>query len=129
MNERTYLVVAQYRHRSPYDDELGERYHFPRKYYSQLNLPNIQFVYFEPEKRGEGVYFGCGEIGDISPDPKNPDHFFATILNYRPFAKLVSRLDELGLPRESGPFFNPQNAVRKTTSEVFASICAFGGIE
>ena len=33
MQEKTYLVLAQYRQGSEYADEVGRRYHFPRKYF------------------------------------------------------------------------------------------------
>jgi hypothetical protein len=129
MAEKTYLVVAQYRQGSEYADQIGALYHFPRKYFNQMILPDIDFVYFEPAKSGKGEYFGFGEIGKVYPDPNNPDQFFAEILNYRPFFKSVSFADEAGNPREWGPFYNPQNSVRKTTADIFAGICLAGGID
>lgn len=129
MNEETYLVLAQYRQGSNYEDEIGQRYHFPKKYFNQLTLPDIEFVYFEPTSQGEGIYFGCGQIGEVTADPNNPDLFFAAILNYRPFPHSVPRIGDDGQPRELGPFYNPQNAVRKTTADIFAAICKAGGVE
>jgi hypothetical protein len=129
MIETTYLVLAQYREGSNYDDQIGSLYHFPRRYFNQLTLPEIEFIYFEPKKSGKGEYFGYGQIGKVSPDPQNPDQFFAEILNYRPFSDPVPGLDDEGKPRESGPFYNPQNAVRKTSSDIFAAICGEGGID
>jgi hypothetical protein len=126
MNQKTYLVLMQYREGSEYQDEIGRRYHFPRKYYNQLTLPDIYFIYFEP-KRGEGVYFGLGQIGEVTRDPSDPDQFFAAILDYRPFRSLVSQHDD-GQLRELGPFYNAQNAVRKTTLDIFSAICDAGGI-
>ncbi len=129
MIENTYLVLAQYREGSEYADKTGSLYHFPKKYFNQLTLPDIEFIYFEPRKSGKGEYFGYGQIGKISPDPQNPDQFYAEILNYRPFSNPVPGLDETGKLRESGPFYNAQNAVRKTSSDIFAAICAAGGID
>src|SRR5208337_257752 len=37
--------------------------------------------------------------------------------------------DAKGIPRESGPFYNAQNAVRKTSADIFQSICSEGGID
>jgi hypothetical protein len=125
----TYLVLAQYRQGSEYDDQPGSLYHFPRKYFNQLNLPEIEFIYFEPKKSGKGEYFGYGQVGKISPDPKNEGQFFAEILNYRPFTSPVPALDDEGNPRELGPFYNPQNAVRKTTANILFAICNAGGID
>jgi hypothetical protein len=69
--DKTYLVLAQYREGSEYDDQPGSLYHFPRKYFNQLNLPEIEFIYFEPKKSGKGEYFGYGQVGKVSPDPKS----------------------------------------------------------
>src|SRR6185437_12871842 len=129
MDSQTHLVLAQYRHGSNYQDEVGKQYHFPRKYFNQLTPPGSEFVYFEPKSKGEGVFFGCGQIGKVTTDPSNADQFFAVILNYRPFKTLVSADNEEGEPRELGPFYNPQNAVRKTSPDIFSAICAAGGIE
>ena len=128
MQQKTYLVLAQYREASSYADQIGSQYHFPRKYYNFLTLPDIEFIYYEPKKKS-GEYFGYGEVGKVIPDPENADQFFAEILNYRPFTTPVPGFDEHGMPRESGPFYNPQNAVRKIEPDVFTAICADGGIE
>ena len=88
--QKTYLVLAQYREGSHYKDQMGHLYHFPRRYFNQMTFPDIDFIYFEPKKAGKGEYFGYGEIGKVTPDPKNPDQFFAEILNYRPFRVPVS---------------------------------------
>ena len=58
MEQNTYLVLSQYRDGSEYEDEVGVKYHFPRKYFNQLTLLNIEFIYFEPRlstRRGVGV--------------------------------------------------------------------------
>jgi len=129
MEQTTHLVLAQYREGSEYRDEIGQRYHFPQKYFNQLTLPDIEFVYYEPSRSGRGEYFGYGQIGKVSPDPERPDQFFAEILNYRPFPTPVSGTDDAGNPRELGPSYNPQNAVRRTTPDIFSDICRAGGID
>lgn len=129
MQTKSRLVLSQYRKGSEYADEVGARYHFPRKYYNLLTLPDIEFIYYEPKKQGEGVYFGYGEIGKVDPDSNNPDQFFAEILNYRPFPQLVQGTDEHGKSRESEPFYNAQNAARQIVPEIFEEICKDGGIE
>ena len=129
MEDKTYLILAQYREGSEYDDEIGRLYHFPRKYFNQLTVPDAEFIYFEPKKAGKPEYFGYGQIGKVDQDPRNPEQFFAEILNYRPFSTLVPGFDEKGQSRELGPYYNPQNAVRKTTPDIFAAICAEGGID
>ena len=129
MQQKTYLVLAQYRKASDYADLVGSRYHFPKKYFNFLTLPDIEFIYYEPKKSGLGEYFGYGEIGEVTADPQSADHFFAEIFNYRPFLTPVSGTDESGKIREAGPFYNAQNAVRKIDPDVFGSICLDGGIE
>ena len=129
MEEKTYLVLAQYREGSNYQDQIGQLYHFPKKYFNQLTLPAPEFIYLEPRKAGKGEYFGYGQIGKVYPDNQNEDQFFAEILDYRPFATPVPGFDENGQSREVGPYYNPQNAVRKTSSDIFASICGDGGID
>src|SRR2546429_5954303 len=89
MEERNYLVLAQYRQGSDYADEVGRLYHFPRKYFNQLTLPAVEFIYFEPKKSGKGEYFGYGRVGRVYPDPENPDHFYAEVFDYRPFSNFV----------------------------------------
>ncbi len=129
MEKNTLLVLAQYREGSEYADEVGTRYHFPKRYFNFLTLPNIEFIYYEPKKSGLGVYFGYGEVGEVGLDPENPDHFYANILNYRQFVTPVPGSDQHGQSREAGPFYNAQNAVRKIDSDIFAKICSEGGVE
>lgn len=129
MDNKTRLVLSQYRDDSNYDDLIGERYHFPQKYHKLLTLPNIEFIYYEPKKKGRGEYFGYGDLGKVKPDPDEPDHYFAEILNYRPFLNPVHGIGKDGKPRESEPFYNPQNAVRQIVPELFEAICKDGGVE
>jgi hypothetical protein len=129
MQTKSRLVLSQYREGSEYTDKVGEQYHFPKKYYNLLTLPDIEFIYYEPKKRGEGVYFGYGEVGKVESDPNNPDQFFAEIVSYRPFSKPVPGADDNGKTRESEPYYNAQNAVRQVVPEIFEEICNDGGIE
>jgi hypothetical protein len=129
MEQKTYLVLAQYREGSDYQDQIGRLYHFPRKYFNQLALPDTDFIYFEPKKSGKGEYFGYGQVGKVYPDTRNTDQFFAEILNYHPFSTAVPGFDSKGESRELGPYYNSQNAVRKTSPDIFAAICEAGGID
>ena len=123
------LILSQYREGSEYADRVGVQYHFPRKYYSLLTLPDIEFIYYEPKRNGEGVYFGYGEIGKVDPDPNDPGQFFAEIVSYRPFNKSVPVADKHGKMREPDLFKNAQMAVRQIAPEIFESICQDAGIE
>lgn len=129
MTDRNCVVLAQYRDQQEYNDFVGTFYHFPKKYLRLLTEPNIEFVYYEPTKKdGKGVYFGYGRLGRVLEDKQVPDHYFAGIIEYKPFAKDVPFEDDSGAHRESGPTFNAQNAARRVSPEALDTICLDGGI-
>jgi hypothetical protein len=71
--------------KSQYDDVLFERYHFPKKYRSQI-LTGDLFVYHQGDKSRykNRFYFGMGEIGRITiADDK--EHYYAEIINGKSF--------------------------------------------
>lgn len=128
MAERDCLVLLQSRKASGYNDFIGKYYHFPRKYKGLLSNKRMEFVYYEPEKSGNGVYFGCGRLGDVFPDKREKDHYFAEIIEYKPFATDVPVKNSDGTLRESGPGYNARNAVRRTTGDILDAICLDGGV-
>ena len=128
MNKRNCFVILQNRGESQYNDFIGKFYHFPKKYIKQLSQENIEFVYYEPKKKGEGVYFGYGKISKIFEDKKEPEHYFAEIVDYKPFSIEVPFLDDQGNRRETGPGFNIQNSVRSIDSQLLDELCLDGGI-
>lgn len=125
-----FRILDQHRKGSTWSgDVVGKRYHFPRKYRKLLDQPGLRFIYNEPKKRGKWVFYGCGRIGKITPDPNNPDHFFAELLEYEPFVNLVSAGDSVGTPRETKPYYNVQNAVRRVSPQLFQALCMEGGVD
>lgn len=117
-----YLVLCQYRELSQYNDFIGKFYHFPKKYLSFFN-EEILFLYYEPKKNGDGVYFGCGKISKQPfADKREEDYYFVEIQDYKEFKTPVPG------PRETKEFYNPQNAVRNTTQEVYEEISLDGGV-
>ena len=117
-----YLVLAQYRESSEYNDFIGKFYHFPKKYLNFFS-DEIRFIYYEPKKEGEGVYFGCGKITRKPFADKREDGYsFVEIEDYKLFQTPVHGPKE---PRET---YNPQNAVRNITEEIFEEICLDGGV-
>lgn len=127
--EKHYLVLDQYRESSEYNDFLGKFYHFPKKYLNLLSQPNIEFVYYEPKKNGDGVYFGYGKIcKEPFEDKRESNHYFVEIAEYKPFTDPVPFENGSG-PREVKPFYNPQNAVRRIENERLEGICLDGGIQ
>ena len=122
----SFLVLTQ----SPgscYQDVLGTRYHFPDIYRSQIDSGD-SFVYHMPQ----GGYIGGGRIGPITPDPDRSDHWYAEIVDYKPFARRVDLKDEQGSYWEirsdiKEPAF--QRAVRRITRETYCRILAAGALE
>ncbi|MGF7081942.1 signal transduction histidine kinase [Mucilaginibacter sp. UYCu711] len=136
MTERNCLILTQYRITSDYNDFIGKYYHFPanstKNYLAQFeNLP-IEFVYYEPEKHGEGKFFGYGIIKKRPFEDKREEGFyFVEIEDYKNFATPVYFKNDDGIILEkilNPEFYNYNNAVRKTTPQFIDEICLDGGI-
>lgn len=128
MEEKNYLILDQYRTNSTYNDFVGHFYHFPKKYLNLLSQKNIEFIYYEPKKNGDGIYFGAGKINSVPFHDKREDGFyFVEISNFKKFTKKVF-LEYENETREKAPYYNTQNAVRRTDKETFNEICLDGGI-
>ena len=136
MGERNCLILTQYRTDSDYNDFIGKYYHFPatdkKNYLNQFNSPPIEFVYYEPDKKGDGVFYGYGKI--TKPpfvDKKTPDHYFVEISDFKLFSKPVSFKNETGEILEkihNNVFYNYNNAVRKVKPQFLDELCLDGGI-
>jgi signal transduction histidine kinase len=128
MEEKNYLILDQYRIDSTYNDFVGHFYHFPKKYLNLLSHGNIEFIYYEPKKNGEGIYFGAGKINkEPFPDKREDGFYFIEIVQFKKFSKKVY-LELENEKREKAPYYNAQNAVRRTDKETFGEICLDGGI-
>jgi signal transduction histidine kinase len=130
-----YLILTQYRSDSKYNDFIGKYYHFPghekKSYLSQLKKLPIEFIYYEPEKKGKGEFFGYGKI--VKPpfkDKREPGYYFIEIDEYRKFEKPISykTYDGNVLEELKNPFYNPQNAVRKIPKDLLEEICLDSGL-
>jgi len=88
----------------------------------------IEFIYYEPGRK-EGGYFGWGRI-EKQPfeDKREKGHFFAEIVEYKPFSLDVGLKDEKGKIREDESHYNARNAVREISPEKLDEICLDGGI-
>ena len=65
---------------SPYDDEPGERYHFPRLYLSRARQVEGDWIAFHELKdrgRGANAYVSFARVASIEPDPHRDGHFQA----------------------------------------------------
>lgn len=120
MTEKNCIVLDQYRNDSEYNDFIGKFYHFPKKYINLLKKDNTEFIYHEPTKKsGSGAYFGYGKIGKIFEDKKTDNCYFAEIIEYQPFEKDVPFFDKKNnVNRETEPFYNAQNAVRRIRKKI-----------
>lgn len=136
INYRNCLVLTQYREGDMYNDFIGKFYHFPSnhaKSYLSLfeNLP-IEFLYYEPAKNGEGVFYGYGKIETLPFRDKKDDEFsFVEIKDYKPFSVPVSfknRNGEIIEKLNNERTYNPNNAVRRISESFLDDICLDGGI-
>src|SRR5687768_3280956 len=91
MSDRNCLILTQYRTGSDYNDFIGKFYHFPvKKNQNYFQSLPIEFIYFEPQKKGEGVFYGYGRIEkEPFPDRREADHLFVEIADYKPFSTPV----------------------------------------
>jgi len=79
-------------------------YHYPRQYFDEIR-GGERFVYYRPSRgapqQEASTYFGCGVLGDVTPDPDDPDHRFVDIEKPIPFARPVPFEDPSGRMYES----------------------------
>lgn len=137
MKERNCLILTQYRHDSDYNDFIGKYYHFPatdkKNYLNQFSSLPIEVVYYEPDKKGEGVFYGYGKINKPPfVDKKTPNHYFVEISDFKLFSEPVSFKNENGEILEklyNAEFYNYNNAVRKINPKFLDELCLDGGIQ
>jgi putative restriction endonuclease len=115
---------------SKYDDELAERYHFPKKYLKCAKETIGDGVVFYESRRDGGrlAYFATGVIAAIEPDMTQPDHYYARISNYLDFDRPVHFREnggyESALVRSDGSVNagTAQNSVRHIPEAEFSAI-------
>jgi signal transduction histidine kinase len=136
MEDRNCLILTQYRDDSQYNDFIGKFYHFPatekKNYLKQFeNLP-LEIVYYEPDKKGAGEFYGYGKITKPPfPDKRESGHYFVEISDYRPFAKPVpfkNKEGEILEKLQNAEFYNYNNAVRRINPGFLDELCLDGGI-
>jgi signal transduction histidine kinase len=137
MEERNCLILSQYRKTGDYNDFIGKYYHFPatpnKTYLNQFSHLPLEIVYYEPEKKGDGVFYGYGKITKPPfPDKKNADHFFIEISDFKPFSSPVFFRNKSGEILEkihNSEFYDPNNAIRKIGPQFLDELCLDGGIQ
>lgn len=136
MKDRNCLILTQYRNDSIYNDFIGKLYHFPsnsnKNYLGEFTDLPIEFVYYEPEKHGEGVFYGYGKIVKPPFEDKREQGFcFVEIADYKEFSKPVYFKNSEGQILEklfNTEFYNYNNAVRKVKPHFLDELCLDGGI-
>lgn len=133
---RNCLILSQYRNNSSYNNFIGKFYHFPvnenENYLNEFsNLP-IEFIYYEPDKEGEGVFYGYGKINKKPFDDKRDKGYcFIEIADYKEFSKPVYYKNSNGDKIEqlfNSQHYNSGNSVRKINPKLMDEICLDGGI-
>lgn len=76
---------------SIYDDLPEERYHFPRQYLSRVKATIGDWIIYYESRRDKGrqVYFATGQVVDVRPDERQPEHYYALIDHYLEFENPV----------------------------------------
>ncbi|MDD4437667.1 MAG: sensor histidine kinase [Tissierellia bacterium] len=136
MEKRNCLVLTQYRDGDKYNDFIGKFYHFPsnndKNYSGQFSDFPIEFIYYEPIKQGEGVFYGYGKLEKPAFEDKlMKGYSFIEISEYKEFANPVPYKNETGeiIEQKHNPTtYNSSNAVRKITPEFLDSVCLDGEI-
>ena len=114
-----YVIFSQKVPPENYRDEVGVAYNYPRRYWHRVHEGD-RFIYHQPRTRGSGkVYFGCGVIGTISPDPEDKKLRNAELLDYTTFGTTVPVADANGFvePDIARPADLRGNAVRRISDE------------
>lgn len=87
-----------------YKDTEFVVYHYPRQYFDEIR-GGERFVYYRPARgapSGQASrYFGCGELGDVYPDPGDSTHRFVDIRKPVRFPQPVPFEDSAGRMYES----------------------------
>ncbi len=120
---------------SGYDDQLEERYHFPRTYLNQVEKAvGDQIVYYQPRRGGgELAYFGTATVSKIIEDRSNPDLFYALLEGFINFDEKVPFSDgfksfEKILRKDDGTVNKGAfgRAVRNISDDEFRAIISAG---
>lgn len=136
MEKRNCLVLTQYREGDLYNDFIGSFYHFPsndkKSYLSQFSELPIEFIYYEPIKKGEGVFYGYGRIEKPAfADKMQEGYSFVEVSDYKVFSKPVpykNDQDEIIEQKYNPKTYNANNAVRTITPEFLDAVCLDGEI-
>lgn len=119
---------------SPYDDVMGERYHFPKVYLSRVEqtVGDLIAYYEKGGRKGDNHYTGCARVSSISEDTSLTGHFYAYLEDYIDFDRRVYYREDGGFEKKlvlSDGSINGGvaiNAVRLIEEDEFARIVGAG---
>lgn len=128
---------------SPWADEKGVLYHFPKRY-RPLLLPGTQVVYYKGGMKNAAFaasrlsaqphYFGVATIGQLHPDKRSTKgDLFATIEDFIEFAEAVSNKadgqyrEPIPKNREANYWRDGVRAIDKATYQAIVSAAGIGG--
>jgi putative restriction endonuclease len=136
-------AVFQHKPDSPYDDEPGQRYHFPKQYLRRVEQTKGDWVVFlEPRKLsgkadGAFAYMSIARVVDIYADKQKPNHYYAQLADALDLGQTVpvkhpNGIIEARLRNDDGslkPGGQMQSAVRLISDDEFDLIMRYGLIE
>lgn len=125
---------------SAYHDKPFFRYHFPKRYRKQIKSGDI-FVYYQGDskKLSNRYYFGCGVIGEVTPDKVLKESFNAEIRFGVKFpskvaihfvsseGKYYESLGYKSVRQKQNPSW--QNSIRKLSVSAFEKIISDAGLD
>jgi putative restriction endonuclease len=122
---------------SAYDDDISQRYHFPRHYRAIADsLLGSWIVYREPQRnRGRRAYVAVARVARIEDDAERAGHAYALVTDYLPFDHPVpfvvagryaeAELRAIAEPMRVGLFLRGKS-IRTLPEEDFGAIARAG---
>lgn len=113
-------VVLVQKSSSIYDDDAGNRYHFPQRYLNRVQSAVGDWaIFYRPVKdagvseESRGAYFAVAELGEITSDPSDANLYYVSVLTetYADFGNPVPRV-------VSGEFLEPGLAGKNGATNV-----------
>lgn len=121
---------------SVYDDEITERYHFPRRYAAIVEASTGDWVVLRRPRADGGnlAYFAVAKVIAVEPDPGSAALYYARLVEFLPFDVPVpwtisGRYAEIALrqlPRPQVGVFLRGRSVRPLEDEDFVAIVTAG---
>ncbi|PFH86460.1 DUF3883 domain-containing protein [Bacillus sp. AFS088145] len=133
-----YAIITE-NDESKWDDETGVLYHFPARYKNILT-EGTSVIYYKGQMKDKKYlnkrlsakphYFGIAKIGEVYPDSKNKNEYFAKIEEYIPFVQPLDFKDKnneyIEIVTKSNYW---RDGVRKITVDTYKKIIKLANFE